>query len=334
MTIRVGINGFGRIGRCVMRIAAQDPEVEVVAVNIHSNQDAAIHLLKFDSVHGRFPGVERTEDGFTVNGTPVKVVSGDSPADIEWGELGCDLVIESTGKFKGKAECQAFLDKGAKKVLITAPGKEDVDATIVMGVNDEIYDPATMNVVSNASCTTNCLAPVAKVLDQAFGIERGYMNTIHAYTGDQRIVDKTHKDLRRARAGAVSQIPTTTGAAKAVGLVLPQLAGKLDGMSTRVPVPDGSMVDLTAQLKTQVTAEQINEAMKAAAEGPMKGVLEYSTDPLVSCDIIGDTASSIFDSQLTRVMGGTGDFIKVISWYDNEMGYSARVVDLAKLMLA
>ena len=203
-----------------------------------------------------------------------------------------------------------------------------------MGVNDEIYDPATMNVVSNASCTTNCLAPVAKVLDQAFGIERGYMNTIHAYTGDQRIVDKTHKDLRRARAGAVSQIPTTTGAAKAVGLVLPQLAGKLDGMSTRVPVPDGSMVDLTAQLKTQVTAEQINEAMKAAAEGPMKGVLEYSTDPLVSCDIIGDTASSIFDSQLTRVMGGTGDFIKVISWYDNEMGYSARVVDLAKLMLA
>ena len=334
MTIRVGINGFGRIGRCVMRIAAQDPEVEVVAVNIHSNQDAAIHLLKFDSVHGRFPGVERTEDGFTVNGTPVKVVSGDSPADIEWGELGCDLVIESTGKFKGKAECQAFLDKGAKKVLITAPGKEDVDATIVMGVNDEIYDPATMNVVSNASCTTNCLAPVAKVLDQAFGIERGYMNTIHAYTGDQRIVDKTHKDLRRARAGAVSQIPTTTGAAKAVGLVLPQLAGKLDGMSTRVPVPDGSMVDLTAQLKTQVAAEQINEAMKAAAEGPMKGVLEYSTDPLVSCDIIGDTASSIFDSQLTRVMGGTGDFIKVISWYDNEMGYSARVVDLAKLMLA
>ena len=334
MTIRVGINGFGRIGRCVMRIAAQDPEVEVVAVNIHSNQDAAIHLLKFDSVHGRFPGVERTEDGFTVNGTPVKVVSGDSPADIEWGELGCDLVIESTGKFKGKAECQAFLDKGAKKVLITAPGKEDVDATIVMGVNDEIYDPATMNVVSNASCTTNCLAPVAKVLDQAFGIERGYMNTIHAYTGDQRIVDKTHKDLRRARAGAVSQIPTTTGAAKAVGLVLPQLAGKLDGMSTRVPVPDGSMVDLTAQLKTQVTAEQINEAMKTAAEGPMKGVLEYSTDPLVSCDIIGDTASSIFDSQLTRVMGGTGDFIKVISWYDNEMGYSARVVDLAKLMMA
>ena len=334
MTIRVGINGFGRIGRCVMRIAAQDPEVEVVAVNIHSNQDTAIHLLKFDSVHGRFPGVERTEDGFTVNGTPVKVVSGDSPADIEWGELGCDLVIESTGKFKGKAECQAFLDKGAKKVLITAPGKEDVDATIVMGVNDEIYDPATMNVVSNASCTTNCLAPVAKVLDQAFGIERGYMNTIHAYTGDQRIVDKTHKDLRRARAGAVSQIPTTTGAAKAVGLVLPQLAGKLDGMSTRVPVPDGSMVDLTAQLKTQVTAEQINEAMKTAAEGPMKGVLEYSTDPLVSCDIIGDTASSIFDSQLTRVMGGTGDFIKVISWYDNEMGYSARVVDLAKLMMA
>ena len=331
MTIRVGINGFGRIGRCVMRIAAQDPEVEVVAVNIHSNQDAAIHLLKFDSVHGRFPGVERTEDGFTVNGTPVKVVSGDSPADIEWGELGCDLVIESTGKFKGKAECQAFLDKGAKKVLITAPGKEDVDATIVMGVNDEIYDPATMNVVSNASCTTNCLAPIAKVLHDNFGIKEGLMTTVHSTTATQKTVDGVSaKDWRGGRAAAGNIIPSTTGAAKAVGKVIPELNGKLTGISMRVPTLDVSVVDLTATLEKPATKEAICEAMKKASEGELKGILGYTDEAVVSSDFLGDSRTSIFDAEAGVYLND--HFVKVISWYDNEWGYSNKVVELIRHM--
>jgi glyceraldehyde 3-phosphate dehydrogenase len=333
VTIRVGINGFGRIGRNVFRLAEADTDVEIVAVNDPGDSATLAHLLKFDSVHGRFPGVEVAEGGLTVNGRYVRFLSDRDPANLPWGELGVDLVIESTGVFKTGPLAHKHIEAGAKKVIISAPGK-DIDATIVMGVNDDIYDPATMDIVSNASCTTNCLAPFVKVLDDSFGVRRGFMNTIHAYTNDQKILDLAHKDLRRARAAALSQIPTSTGAAKAVGLVLPQLAGKLDGMSTRVPVPDGSMVDLVAELKCEVTADEINAAMKAAADGPLAGILEYSTDPLVSVDIIGNLHSSIFDSQLTRVLGEKGDFVKCISWYDNEMGYSARCVDLAKLMLA
>ena len=334
MSIRVGINGLGRIGRCVFRLAADDPEFEIVAVNNRGSVESMVQLLKYDSVHGRFAGlVAVDEDTVELNGQAIKVFHANSPAEIPWNEVGVDIVIEATGKFKDGASCQPHIDNGAKKVVITAPGK-DVDATIVMGVNEETYDKDTMHIVSNASCTTNCLAPFAKVLDQEFGIEHGFMNTIHAYTGDQYTLDKRHKDPRRARAAAVNEIPTSTGAAKAVGLVLPQLAGKLDGMATRVPVPDGSLVDLVAVLKTPVTAEKINAAMKAASEGPLKGILGYTEDPIVSSDIIDDLHSSIFDSQLTRVMGGEGTFVKCISWYDNEMGYSQRVIDLAKYMMA
>ena len=286
MTTKVGINGFGRIGRLVFRAMAKDPELEIVAINDLGDKATMAHLLKYDSVHGRaFDQVTVTDDGFD-----------------------------------------------AKKVLLTAPGKNE-DATIVMGVNDEIYDPERHNIVSNASCTTNCLAPVAKVLLDSFGIVRGYINTVHAYTNDQKILDNTHKDLRRARAGALSIIPTTTGAAKAVGIVIPELQGKLDGFATRVPTPTGSMVDLTVELEQDVTIDAINAAMKAAAEGKMKGILEYQEDPIVSCDIIHNPASSIFDPGLTMVMGGEGNFAKVVSWYDNEWGYSNRVKDLIKIML-
>ncbi len=333
MAIKVGINGFGRIGRLVFRAMANDPALEVVAVNDLGDIPTMAHLLKYDSVHRRFfEEVEVVEDGFVADGHKVRVLSERNPADLPWGELGVDIVVESTGLFTDGEKAKAHLEAGAKKVIISAPGK-NVDKTIVMGVNDETYDKAVDNIVSNASCTTNCLAPFAKVLLDNFGIKRGFMNTIHAYTNDQKILDLPHKDLRRARSAAMSMIPTTTGAARAVALVLPELAGKLDGFATRVPTPDGSMVDLTVELERKVAVEEINAAMKAAAEGPMKGILEYTEDPIVSIDIVGDASSSIFDSKLTMVLGGEGDFVKCISWYDNEWGYSNRVKDLAKIML-
>lgn len=333
MAIKVGINGFGRIGRLVYRAMFNDPAVEVVAVNDLGDIPTMAHLLKYDSVHRRmFDSVEATEDGIIVDGKKVTVLSEREPANLPWGELGVDLVVESTGFFTDATKAHAHIDAGAKKVIISAPAKNE-DITIVMGVNDSEYDKDKHHVVSNASCTTNCLAPVAKVLLDNFGIKRGYMNTIHAYTNDQRILDLPHSDLRRARAAALSMIPTTTGAARAVSLVLPELKGKLDGFATRVPTPDGSMVDLTVELEKDATIDEINAAMKAAAEGPMKGILEYMEDPIVSIDVVGDSHSSVFDSKLTMVMGGEGDFAKCISWYDNEWGYSNRVKDLAKIML-
>lgn len=334
MATRVGINGFGRIGRLVYRVMANDPDIEVVAVNDTGSVEMSAHLLKYDSVHGRaFTTVEAVDDGFVADGKKVKVLSDRNPANLPWGDLGVDLVIEATGAFTDGEKAKAHLESGAKKVIISAPGK-NVDKTIVVGVNDSQYDPDNHHIVSNASCTTNCLAPFAKVLCDEFGVKRGYMNTIHAYTNDQRILDHTHKDFRRARAGNLSMIPTTTGAARAVSLVLPELEGKLDGFATRVPTPDGSMVDLTVELEKDVTVEAINSAMKAAAEGPMKGILLYNEDPIVSIDIVGTSESSIFDGGLTMVLGGEGNFAKCIAWYDNEWGYSNRTVDLAKLMLA
>lgn len=333
MTTKVGINGFGRIGRLAYRTMVDDPEIEVVAVNDLGDIKTMAHLLKYDSVHGKaFNNVEVVEDGFIADGHKVIVLSERNPADLPWGELGVDVVIESTGLFTDGEKAKAHLEAGAKKVIVSAPGK-NVDKTIVMGVNDEDYDKATDNIVSNASCTTNCLAPVAKVLMDNFGIKRGYMNTIHAYTNDQKILDLPHKDLRRARAAAMSMIPTTTGAARAVALVLPELKGKLDGFATRVPTPDGSMVDLTVELEKPVTKEEINNAMKNAAEGELKGILEYQEDPIVSIDIVDDPHSSIFDSGLTMVMGDESDMVKVVAWYDNEWGYSNRIKDLVKIML-
>lgn len=333
MTTKVGINGFGRIGRLAYRAMVNDPDIEVVAVNDLGDIPTMAHLLKYDSVHGRaFDTVEVVEDGFVADGHHVKVLSEREPANLPWGELGVDVVVESTGFFTDANKAKAHLDAGAKKVIISAPAKNE-DITIVMGVNDDQYDKEKHNIISNASCTTNCLAPVAKVLLDNFGIKRGYMNTIHAYTNDQKILDLPHKDLRRARAAAMSMIPTTTGAARAVSLVLPELKGKLDGFATRVPTPDGSMVDLTVELEKDATIEEINAAMKAAAEGSLAGILEYTEDPIVSIDIVDDPASSIFDSKLTMVLGGEGNFVKCVSWYDNEWGYSNRVKDLAKIML-
>ncbi len=335
MSVKIGINGFGRIGRLVCRVAELDPEVEVVAINNPSDLDCAAYLLKYDSSQGRcFDDVHAEGDSLVIDGHKIHAFQDREPANLKWGDYGADIVIESTGRLKEGPQARVHIDSGgAKKVVISAPAKDE-DATIVMGVNQDIYDKDTMDVVSNASCTTNCLAPVAKVLVDSFGIKRGYMNTIHAYTNDQKILDVHHKDYRRSRAAALSQIPTTTGAAKAVSLVIPELAGKLDGMATRVPTPTGSMVDLVAELEREVSADDINTAMKAAAEGPMAGILYYCTDPIVSADVIGDTHSSIFDSGLTMVLGGTGDFVKCIAWYDNEMGYSNRCVDLAKYLMA
>jgi glyceraldehyde 3-phosphate dehydrogenase len=333
MTTKVGINGFGRIGRLAFRAMAADPEIEVVAINDLGDINTMAHLLKYDSIHGRaFDTVEVSDEGLVVDGKAIKPLSDRDPANLPWGELGVDVVVESTGFFTDGEKAKAHLDAGAKKVVISAPGK-NVDKTIVMGVNDAEYDKDSDSIISNASCTTNCLAPFAKVLLDNFGIKRGYMNTIHSYTNDQKILDLPHKDLRRARAAALSMIPTTTGAARAVSLVLPELAGKLDGFATRVPTPDGSMVDLTVELEREVSADEINAAMKAAAEGPLAGVLEYTEDPIVSVDIIGNPASSIFDSKLTMVLGGTGNFVKCVSWYDNEWGYSNRVKDLVKILL-
>jgi glyceraldehyde 3-phosphate dehydrogenase len=310
-----------------------DPALEVVAVNDLTDSKTLAHLLKYDSVHKRFPHeVAVADDGFTVDGKLVKVSAERNPADLKWADLGVDLVVESTGFFTDATKAHAHIDAGAKRVIISAPASNE-DITIVMGVNDELYDPAKHFIVSNASCTTNCLAPFAKVLRDSFGLKQGFMNTIHSYTNDQIILDSPHKDLRRARAAAMSIIPTSTGAAKAVGLVLPDLKGKVDGMSMRVPTPDGSVVDLVSELDTAVTKEDINAAMKAAAEGPMKGFLEYCVDPIVSVDVVGNPASSVFDSLQTMVMGGTGTFVKCVSWYDNEWGYSNRVKDLAKKMM-
>ena len=333
MTVKVGINGFGRIGRLVFRAMAKDPDVEVVAVNDLGDKATMAHLLKYDSVHGRaFDEVKVTDDGFEVDGAKVRMLAERDPAQLSWGELGIDIVVESTGLFTDADKARAHLDAGAKKVVISAPAKHE-DITIVMGVNDDKYDKEKHSIISNASCTTNCLAPMAKVLLDNFGIKQGFMNTIHAYTNDQKILDLPHKDLRRARAAALSMIPTTTGAARAVSLVLPELAGKLDGMATRVPTPDGSMVDLVVELEKPATKESINAAMKAAAEGPLAGILDYTEDPIVSIDIVENAHSSIFDSQLTMVNGGEGSFVKCIAWYDNEWGYSNRVKDLCKILL-
>lgn len=333
MATKVGINGFGRIGRLVFRAMEKDPAFDIVAINDPGSITAAAHLLKYDSIHGRVYDEVRVDgDSIVVDGRTVKVLSDRDPANLPWGELGVDLVIESTGFFTDANAAHAHIDAGAKKVLITAPAKNE-DITIVMGVNDDQYDPAKHHIVSNASCTTNCLAPFAKVLMDSFGIKRGFMNTIHSYTNDQKVLDQSHKDLRRARAANLSMIPTTTGAARAVSLVLPELKGKLDGFATRVPTPDGSMVDLTVELEREVTVEEINEAIKAAAEGPLKGILAYVEDPIVSADIVGDSHSSLFDSKLTMVLGGKGNLVKCVSWYDNEWGYSNRVKDLAKIML-
>ena len=333
MAIRVAINGFGRIGRLVFRAMAKDPAVDIVAVNDPGNLEALAHLLKYDSVHGRFfDKVELTDDGFIADGHAVKTFCDREPLNLPWADLDIDVVVESTGFFKTGEGASKHIQAGAKKVVITCPAKGE-DITVVMGVNDGDYDKEKHNIISNASCTTNCLAPVAKVLLQNFGIKRGFMNTIHSYTNDQKILDLPHKDLRRARAANLSMIPTTTGAARAVALVLPELAGKLDGFATRVPTPDGSMVDLTVELEREVTAEEINEALKKASEGELAGILEYTADPIVSVDIVGNDHSSIFDSGLTMVMGGKSNLVKVVSWYDNEWGYSNRVKDLVKILL-
>ena len=333
MATKVGINGFGRIGRLVFRAMEKDSAFDIVAINDPGSTEANAHLLKYDSIHGRvYDEVKVEGDNIIVDGHKVRVFGDREPLNIPWGEMGVELVIESTGFFTDANLAKKHIEAGAKKVLITAPAKNE-DITIVVGVNDDKYDYEKHNIVSNASCTTNCLAPFAKVLMDTFGIKRGFMNTIHSYTNDQKILDQAHKDLRRARAANLSMIPTTTGAARAVSLVLPELKGKLDGFATRVPTPDGSMVDLTVELEKEVTIEEVNAAMKAAAEGPLKGILEYVEDPIVSSDIVGDDHSSLFDSKLTMVLGGKGNLVKCVSWYDNEWGYPNRVKDLAKIMM-
>ena len=328
MAVKVGINGFGRIGRNFFRAAYKDPSLQIVAVNDITDAKTLAHLLKYDSVHGRFEAsVEVKENAIVVNGKEIQVLACKDAADLPWGKLGVGIVIESTGRYTDRDGAGKHVAAGAKRVIISAPAKGE-DATFVMGVNEKTFDPAKHFILSNASCTTNCLAPVAKVLLDTFGIERGLMTTIHAYTNDQKILDLPHKDLRRARAAGMSMIPTTTGAAKAVSLVIPELKGKLDGGAIRVPTPNVSLVDLTAELSKSATAEEINAAMKKASEGPMKGILQYVDEPLVSIDFNHDPASSSFDALSTRVIGGK--MAKVLAWYDNEWGYSCRLVDLAK----
>ena len=330
MTTRVGINGFGRIGRNFFRAALeQGADIEIVAVNDLTDNKTLAHLLKYDSITGRFQGeVSYDDEGIVVNGKHIKVLAQRNPADLPWGELGVEVVVESTGFFTDGEKAKAHLDAGAKKVVISAPAK-NVDGTFVMGVNEDKYDGTTMNIVSNASCTTNCLAPLAKVLEENFGIERGIMTTIHSYTGDQRVLDAPHSDLRRARAAALNMIPTKTGAAQAVALVLPELEGKFDGLAVRVPTPTGSLTDLTFIAKKEVSVEAVKAAVKAAAEGELKGVLEYTEDPIVSSDIVGDPHTSIFDATETKVIG---NLVKVLSWYDNEWGYSNALVRLTALV--
>lgn len=329
MTIRVGINGFGRIGRQSMKaiLERHAQDVEVVAVNDLTDTQTNAHLLRYDSTYGRFPGeVEATADSLIVNGHKIKVIAQRDPAQIPWGDLGVQVVIESTGLFTDADKAAAHLKGGAKKVIISAPAKGE-DITVVLGVNENSYDPAKHNIISNASCTTNCLAPAAKVLNDAFGIERGLMNTIHSYTNDQRILDQVHKDLRRARAAAANIIPTTTGAARALSLVIPELKGRFDGMSLRVPTVTVSVVDFVANVRKEVTKDEVNQAFKDAAAGPLKGILGYTDEPLVSSDFRGDPRSSVIDGLTTMVLGGT--MVKVVAWYDNEWGYSNRVADLA-----
>ena len=331
MTTRIGINGFGRIGRNYFRAAlAQGADLEIVAVNDLTSPEALAHLFKYDSVGGRLAEPIEVKDGnIVVDGNIIKVLAERDPAKLPWGELGVDIVIESTGFFTKAADAQKHIDAGAKKVLISAPASNE-DITIVMGVNDGLYDNAAHHIISNASCTTNCLGPLAKVINDAFGIERGLMTTIHAYTADQNLQDGPHKDLRRARAAAINMVPTSTGAAKAIGLVLPELKGKLDGYAIRVPVPTGSATDLTVTVSRETTVAEVNAALKAASETEeLRGLLTYTDEPIVSSDIVGDPASSIFDSGLTKVIG---DQVKVVSWYDNEWGYSNRLVDLTELV--
>ena len=330
MTTRVGINGFGRIGRNFFRAAIeQGADIEVVAVNDLTDNKTLAHLLKYDSIMGRFNGeVSYDDEGIIVDGKHIKVLAQRDPADLPWGELGVEVVVESTGFFTDGEKAAAHIAAGAKKVVISAPAK-NVDGTFVMGVNDGDYDPATMNIISNASCTTNCLAPLAKVLHENFGIERGIMTTIHSYTGDQRVLDAPHSDLRRARAAALNMIPTKTGAAQAVALVLPELKGKFDGLAVRVPTPTGSLTDLTFVATKEVSVEAIQAAVKAAAEGELKGVLEYTEDPIVSTDIVGNPHTSIFDATETKVIG---NLVKVLSRYDNEWGYSNALVRLTSLV--
>jgi len=328
-TTRVGINGLGRIGRAFVRIALERPDLQVVAVNDITDARTLAHLLEFDSTYGRLGApIEHSDDSITVGGVPIAVRSERDPATIDWGGLGADVVIESTGRFLSRDQAALHLKGGARKVLISAPGK-NADLTVVLGVNQDTYDPGRHDVISNASCTTNCIAPMAKVLHDTFGVTRGFMTTIHAYTGDQMLLDGPHKDLRRARSAAVSIVPTTTGAARSTGEVIPELAGRLDGVAVRVPVEDGSLTDLTTVLGRDVTADQVNEAFEQAAAGPLAGILRYSTDPLVSRDIIGDPASCVFDSGLTQA---SGNLAKVFGWYDNEWGYTCRLADVAALL--
>jgi glyceraldehyde 3-phosphate dehydrogenase len=330
VTVRVGINGFGRIGRNFFRaVAASGADVEIVGVNDLTDNATLAHLLKYDSILGRFPGeVTSTEDEIAVDGKAFKAFAHRDPAQLPWGDIGADVVIESTGIFTDATKAKVHVDGGAKKVIISAPASNE-DVTIVLGVNDGDYDPAKHTVISNASCTTNCLGPLAKVLNDSFGIERGLMTTIHAYTQDQNLQDGPHKDLRRARAAALNIVPTSTGAAKAIGLVLPELKGKLDGYALRVPIPTGSATDLTVTVRQEASVDEVKAAYQAAAEGPLKGLLTYTEDPIVSSDIVTDPASCIFDAGLTKVIG---DQIKVVGWYDNEWGYSNRLVDLSLLV--
>ncbi len=327
MAVRVGINGFGRIGRLVFRVmAAQPQDFDIVAINDLSDAKSLALLLKYDSVHGRFNGtVEVGDDGLIVNGKTVKITKEKDPANLPWKALGCQVALESTGFFTDRASLQKHIDAGAQKVILSAPAKDALDLTVVLGVNDDKLKPEH-KIISNASCTTNCLAPMAKVLNDTFGIESGLMTTCHAYTNDQRVADQIHTDPYRARSAAINIIPSTTGAAKAVGEVIPELKGKLTGYSLRVPVPDGSITDLTIKFKRDVTKEEINAAIKAAADGPMKGIIEYATDPLVSSDIVGNPHSNIFMPDWTTVIGG--NLAKVIAWYDNEWGYSNRTAEL------
>jgi glyceraldehyde 3-phosphate dehydrogenase len=331
MTTCIGINGFGRVGRAFVRRCLDHPDLDVVAINDITDARTLAHLLEFDSTYGRLAAtIEYSDDGIVLNGRRISVLSVRDPAAVDWARLGAEIVIESTGKFRGREDAALHLKGGARKVLISAPGK-NADATIVIGVNDTAYDPQRHDVISCASCTTNCVAPMAKVLHDAFGLTQGLMTTVHAYTGDQMLLDGPHKDLRRARSAAISIVPTSTGAARTTGLVIPELAGRLDGVAVRVPVEDGSLTDLTATLGQDVTTDQVNDAFREAADGPLTGVLRYSTDPLVSRDIIGDPASCIFDSELTQA---AGRLVKVFGWYDNEWGYTCRLVDLAALVAA
>lgn len=330
MAIKIAINGFGRIGRLVFRHAYNNKQIEVVAVNDLTSPEILAHLLKYDSVHGRFPAAVRaTRTGIKVGAKVLRVLSERDPAKLPWKKLGVDVVVESTGLFRTRDKASKHIEAGARKVIISAPSP-DPDIMIVMGVNHRKYNKKKHNIISTASCTTNCLAPVAKVLDETFGLRRGLMTTIHAYTNDQRILDLPHKDLRRARAAAVSIIPTTTGAARAVTTVLPELAGKLDGMAVRVPTSDGSLVDLTVELEKKCTVADINVAMKKASHGPLKGILEYTEDPIVSVDVVGNPHSSVFDAGATMSIGQK--LFKVLSWYDNEFGYSGRMVDMLRLI--